>query len=63
MASSMAVDPPTQTLPKPPKLVLDEFIGTALSVTPVELHHYFEQFQKLYARKYVHGFLFYMSAF
>jgi len=41
------------TLPTPPKLVLDEFIATALSATPRELHPYFESFKTLYSRKWV----------
>lgn len=49
----MAVDPQGQTLPKP-KLVLDEFIGTALSVTPQTLHSYFEEFKKFHSRKLWH---------
>ncbi|KAH6890846.1 proteasome 26S subunit [Coprinopsis sp. MPI-PUGE-AT-0042] len=39
---------------QPPKLVLDEFIGTALSATPAELHPYFESFRNLYSRKLWH---------
>ncbi|CAA7263988.1 unnamed protein product [Cyclocybe aegerita] len=42
------------TLPQPPKLVLDEFIGTALSATPAELHPLFESFRTLYTRKLWH---------
>ncbi|KAF9522638.1 hypothetical protein CPB83DRAFT_864206 [Crepidotus variabilis] len=38
----------------PPKLVLDEFIGSALSATPTELHPYFESFKSLYTRKLWH---------
>ncbi|KDR77986.1 hypothetical protein GALMADRAFT_224393 [Galerina marginata CBS 339.88] len=41
-------------LPTPPKLVLDEFIATALSATPAELHPFFEDFKKLYTRKLWH---------
>lgn len=33
------------------KLDLDQFIGTALSATPSELHPYFEAFRTLYTRK------------
>lgn len=40
-------------LPTPPKLVLDDFIATALSATPRELHPYFESFKSLYTRKWV----------
>ncbi|KAF8731585.1 hypothetical protein AX14_004657 [Amanita brunnescens Koide BX004] len=39
---------------KPPKLVLDEFINTALAATPPELHPYFESFRTLYTRKLWH---------
>ncbi|GLB45532.1 putative motif in proteasome subunits, Int-6, Nip-1 and TRIP-15 [Lyophyllum shimeji] len=45
----MSVDPS-----KPPKLVLDEFIATALSATPQSLHPYFEAFRNLYTRKLWH---------
>lgn len=49
-SSSMAVD----SRPTPaPKLVLDEFIGTALSATPSELHPFFESFKTLHTRKLV----------
>ena len=48
MSTEMAVD-----IPKPPKLVLDEFIGTALSATPSELHPFFDSFRSLHTRKYV----------
>ncbi|PPQ75925.1 hypothetical protein CVT26_006377 [Gymnopilus dilepis] len=41
-------------LPTPPKLVLDEFISTALSATPQELHPFFEDFRSLYTRKLWH---------
>ncbi|KAF9484756.1 hypothetical protein BDN70DRAFT_824894 [Pholiota conissans] len=41
-------------IPTPPKLVLDEFIATALSATPAELHPYFESFKSLYTRKLWH---------
>lgn len=41
----------TMAASQPPKLVLDEFIGTALSATPTELHPYFEAFRNLYSRK------------
>ncbi|EAU87386.1 proteasome 26S subunit [Coprinopsis cinerea okayama7 len=36
------------------KLNLDEFIGTALSATPSELHPFFESFRSLYSRKLWH---------
>ncbi|TFK26919.1 proteasome 26S subunit [Coprinopsis marcescibilis] len=42
------------TASQPPKLILDEFIGTALSATPSELHPYFESFRTLYTRKLWH---------
>lgn len=48
--STMDVD-----APKPFKLNLDEFIATALSSTPPELHPFFESFKTLYTRKYVFG--------
>jgi len=41
-------------LPNPPKLVLDDFIATALSATPPELHPFFESFKSLYTRKLWH---------
>lgn len=41
-------------LPKPPKLNLDEFVATALSATPAELHPFFESFGKLHTRKLWH---------
>ena len=49
MSAQMAVD-----APKPPKLDLDEFISTAISATPAELHPYFESFRNLHTRKFVH---------
>ncbi|TFK32949.1 hypothetical protein BDQ12DRAFT_616188 [Crucibulum laeve] len=49
MPTSKTVD-----APKPPKLVLDTFIATALSGTPQELHPFFEDFRKLYTRKLWH---------
>ena len=48
MASSMAVDKPKQ-----PKLDVDQYLSTAISATPADLHPYFESFQDLYSRKYV----------
>ncbi|KAF8963313.1 hypothetical protein BDZ97DRAFT_1043520 [Flammula alnicola] len=42
------------SLPTPPKLVLDDFIATALSATPAELHPFFESFRTLYTRKLWH---------
>jgi len=45
----MAVD-----APKPPKLNLDEFISTALSATPAELHPFLGSFQTLYNRRLWH---------
>jgi hypothetical protein len=41
------------SLPQPSKLVLDDFIATALSATPPELHPFFESFRSLYTRKCV----------
>ncbi|KAM6493081.1 hypothetical protein JOM56_011215 [Amanita muscaria] len=38
----------------PSKLVLDEFINTALAATPPELHPFFESFRTLYSRKLWH---------
>jgi len=37
-----------------PKFVLDEFIGTALSSTPQDLHPFFESFRTLHTRKLWH---------
>ncbi|KAG5351114.1 hypothetical protein C0989_007935 [Termitomyces sp. Mn162] len=48
-STAMAVD-----APNPPKLVLDEFIVTALSATPSTLHPYFESFRTLHTRKLWH---------
>jgi 26S proteasome regulatory subunit N9 len=49
MSAQIAVD-----APKPPKLDLDEFISTAISATPQELHLFFESFRNLHTRKFVH---------
>jgi len=49
MSVQMAVD-----APKPPKLDLDEFISTAISATPLQLHPYFESFRTLHTRKLWH---------
>jgi hypothetical protein len=46
--------------PQPPKFVLDDFIGTALSGTPAELHPFFESFRSLYTRKCVSFILIYL---
>jgi hypothetical protein len=46
----MAVDPPK---PPPFKLDLDNFIATALSATPQEIHPFFESFRSLYNKKSV----------
>lgn len=46
MALNMAVDKPTG-----PKLDVDEYLTTALSATPAELHPFFTSFQELYTRK------------
>lgn len=48
MASSMAVDKPKQ-----PKLDVDQYLSTAISSTPADLHPYFDSFQDLHSRKYV----------
>ncbi|THU89646.1 hypothetical protein K435DRAFT_781530 [Dendrothele bispora CBS 962.96] len=50
MSSSMAVDSTQQS----PKLNLDEFIATALSGTPNELHPFFEAFKTMHTRKLWH---------
>jgi hypothetical protein len=47
-SSAMAVD-----APKPPKLDVDEYLSTALTSTPAELHPFFEAFKNLHRRKYV----------
>ena len=44
----MAVDKP-----QVPKLNVEEYLTTALSATPAELHPFFESFQDLHSRKYV----------
>ncbi|THH15863.1 hypothetical protein EW146_g4681 [Bondarzewia mesenterica] len=51
MASStqMSVDKP-----KPPKLNVEEYLTTAISATPGELHSFFESFQTLHSRKLWH---------
>ncbi|OAX34906.1 hypothetical protein K503DRAFT_411159 [Rhizopogon vinicolor AM-OR11-026] len=41
-------------VPKPQKLNLDEFIATALSATPAELHPFFQSFSDLHTRKLWH---------
>lgn len=48
MSASMAVDKP-----KAPKLDVEEYLTTALSATPPELHSFFESFRTLHSRKYV----------
>lgn len=53
MSAQMPID-----VSKPPKLDLDQFIGTAISATPAELHPYFESFRTLHTRKWV-TFVFY----
>jgi 26S proteasome regulatory subunit N9 len=45
----MAVDKP-----KAPKLDVDEYLTTALSATPAELHPFFESFRSLHSRKSVY---------
>lgn len=42
----MAVDKP-----KAPKLDVEEYLTTALSATPAELHPFFESFRTLHSRK------------
>jgi len=37
---------------RPPKLDVDEYLTTAISATPSDLHPFFEAFQNLYSRKY-----------
>ncbi|KII84146.1 hypothetical protein PLICRDRAFT_147432 [Plicaturopsis crispa FD-325 SS-3] len=49
MSNSMAVD-----AQKAPKLDLDEFLGTALSATPADLHPFFESFRTLHTRRLWH---------
>ena len=44
----MAVDKPKQ-----PKLDVDQYLSTAISATPADLHPYFEIFQDLYSRRCV----------
>ncbi|KAI9456131.1 hypothetical protein BJY52DRAFT_1277392 [Lactarius psammicola] len=39
---------------KPPKLNVDEYLTTAVSATPSDLHPFFESFQSLYSRKLWH---------
>lgn len=48
MATEMTVDRPVR-----PKLDVDEYLTSALSATPAELHTYFTQFKDLHSRKYV----------
>jgi len=45
----MAVDKPKQ-----PKLDVDQYLSTAISATPTELHPYFESFQELHSRRLWH---------
>jgi 26S proteasome regulatory subunit N9 len=49
--AAMAVDSSSQS--KPAKLNLEEFITSALSGTPSELHPFFDRFQVLYTKKWV----------
>ncbi|KDQ50601.1 hypothetical protein JAAARDRAFT_41912 [Jaapia argillacea MUCL 33604] len=49
MATRMAVDQPKQ-----PKLNVEEYLTTALSGTPQELHPFFESFQRFHSRKLWH---------
>ena len=48
MATEMAVDRPAA-----PKLDVDEYLTSALSATPAELHPFFSAFKDLHSRKYV----------
>ena len=48
MASSVVVDKPKQ-----PKLDVEQYLSTAISATPADLHPYFDSFQSLHSRKYV----------
>jgi hypothetical protein len=48
MATEMAVDKPASL-----KLDVDEYLTSALSATPAELHPYFTAFKDLHSRKYV----------
>ncbi|KZT19576.1 hypothetical protein NEOLEDRAFT_942548 [Neolentinus lepideus HHB14362 ss-1] len=50
MSTSMVVDSVR------PKLDVDEYLTTALSATPQELHPFFESFKSLHSRKYALGF-------
>ncbi|OCH87179.1 PCI-domain-containing protein [Obba rivulosa] len=49
MASEMSVDKP-----KPQKIDVEEYLNVAISVTPAELHPFFESFRTLYSRKLWH---------
>ncbi|KAI0060076.1 hypothetical protein BV25DRAFT_1807834 [Artomyces pyxidatus] len=40
--------------PKPPKLDVEEYLTTAISATPTDLHPFFEAFQTLHSRKLWH---------
>ncbi|KAI0270670.1 hypothetical protein BC834DRAFT_1011448 [Gloeopeniophorella convolvens] len=44
----------TSERPKPPKLNVEEYLTTAVSATPADLHPYFEAFQDLHSRKLWH---------
>lgn len=48
MATEMAVDKPAA-----PKLDVDEYLTSALSATPAELHPFLSAFKDLHSRKYV----------
>ncbi|KAJ7074388.1 hypothetical protein C8F01DRAFT_1100341 [Mycena amicta] len=56
-STSMSVDP------KPYKLNLDEFIATANSTTPQELHPFFDNFRVLYNKKLWHQLTLKLFAF
>ncbi|KAI9509911.1 hypothetical protein F5148DRAFT_977570 [Russula earlei] len=53
MSSSSAAQP-SSARPRPPKLDVEEYLITAISATPSELHPFFESFQNLYSRKLWH---------
>ncbi|KAJ7756770.1 hypothetical protein DFH07DRAFT_819878 [Mycena maculata] len=57
-SAAMAVD-----APKAFRLNLDEFIATALSATPLELHPFFDSFRVLYTKKLWHQLTLKLFAF
>lgn len=50
-ASSNTVAMSSANRQKPPKLNVDEYLTTAISATPSELHPFFETFKTLHSRK------------